>query len=107
MGCYDVIFSRDSLKHSDDKEILLNKMFRALRPGGKLIMTDYCLGEKDDWDYKLVTLDEQKQLLLHCGFRHVEVFDKTKDYVELLEGHLENLKRRKDQILQEYREADL
>ena len=61
----------------------------------------------DDWDYKLVTLDEQKQLLLHCGFRHVEVFDKTKDYVELLEDHLENLKRRKDQILQEYREADL
>ena len=55
----------------------------------------------------MVTLDEQKQLLLHCGFRHVEVFDKTKDYVELLEEHLENLKRRKDQILQEYREADL
>ena len=55
----------------------------------------------------MVTLDEQKQLLLHCGFRHVEVFDKTKDYVELLEEHLEDLKRRKDQILQEYREADL
>jgi len=120
-NCYDVIFSRDSLKHSDDKEVLLNKMFRALRPGGKLIMTDYCLGEKDDWgeiseefedyaddwDYKLVTLDEQKQLLKNCGFRHVEVFDRTKDYVELLEGHLESLKKRKDQILLEYREADL
>ena len=127
-------------------------MFRALRPGGKLIMTDYCLGEKvnvkkyiyyillkyfifwyktklklilwhkqddwgeiseefedyaDDWDYKLVTLDEQKQLLKNCGFRHVEVFDRTKDYVELLEGHLESLKERKEQILMEYREADL
>ena len=39
-------YSRETLKHSEEKEALLNKMFAALRPGGKLIMTDYCLGDK-------------------------------------------------------------
>ena len=38
--------SRDSLMHFEEKEVLLNKLYGALRPGGKLVMTDYCLGEK-------------------------------------------------------------
>ena len=41
-----LLYSRETLKHSEEKEALLNKMFAALRPGGKLIMTDYCLGDK-------------------------------------------------------------
>ena len=61
----------------------------------------------DDWDYKLVTLEEQKQLLFHCGFRHIEASDQTKKYVELLKGNLKDLMARKEDILKEYKEADL
>ena len=62
----------------------------------------------DDWDYKLVTLAEQKQLLFNSGFRHIEAVDQTKQYVELLQNNLEKLKMRKEEILKgEYREADL
>lgn len=54
-----------------------------------------------------MTLEEQKQLLYHCGFRHVEAVDKTKEYVDLLQDNLDNLRTRKEEILNEYKEADL
>ena len=61
----------------------------------------------DDWEYKLVTMEEQKQLLFHCGFRHVEAIEQTNEFVELLQSDLETLKTRKEEILEKYKEADL
>ena len=42
---YDVIYSRETLLHVEDKRAVLAKFCRWLRPGGRLLITDYCQGE--------------------------------------------------------------
>lgn len=41
---YDAALSRDSLLHVADKPQLLKRIHKALKPGGRLLLTDYCLG---------------------------------------------------------------
>ena len=52
-------------------------------------------------------MEEQKEILFHCGFRHVKAVDQTNEFVELLQNDLEKLKKRKDEILEKYKEADI
>ncbi|XP_037796330.1 phosphoethanolamine N-methyltransferase-like [Penaeus monodon] len=41
---FDVIYSRNSILHITNKEELFAKLYRWLKPGGTLFVTDYCLG---------------------------------------------------------------
>ena len=38
--------SRDTILHIDDKEELFRKFLYTLKPGGKLMISDYCHGDK-------------------------------------------------------------
>ena len=38
--------SRDTILHIDDKEDLFRKFLYTLKPGGKLMISDYCHGDK-------------------------------------------------------------
>ena len=42
-----MIYSRDSLLHVEDKPVLLRRMLKWLRPGGRLLVTDYCCSDED------------------------------------------------------------
>lgn len=39
---FDVIYSRDTILHIADKKSLFANFYRWLRPGGQLLITDYC-----------------------------------------------------------------
>ena len=39
-------FSRDTILHIADKEGLFRKFLYTLKPGGKLMISDYCHGDK-------------------------------------------------------------
>ena len=39
---YDAIHSRDAILHMHDKSTLFKNMYKSLKPGGKLLITDYC-----------------------------------------------------------------
>ena len=41
-GSFDVIYSRDSLLHIQDKPALFERLLRWLKPGGRMLFTDYC-----------------------------------------------------------------
>ncbi|MCL4189346.1 MAG: methyltransferase domain-containing protein [Rhodobacteraceae bacterium] len=43
-GCFDVVFSKDSIVHIPDKAALMAEVFRVLRPGGRFIAADWLIG---------------------------------------------------------------
>ena len=73
--------SRDVLMHYENKSWILRRLKGALRPGGRILLTDYCRMEKDfddytqefidyadEWDYFLITIEDQKEVLEKAGF---------------------------------------
>jgi phosphoethanolamine N-methyltransferase len=42
---YDVVYSRDTILHIADKKSLFENFFKCLKPGGKVVITDYCQGD--------------------------------------------------------------
>ena len=73
-------------------------LFRALKPGGRLLLTDYCRGPASptpgfaayvaDRGYDLRTPDEVAGLLADAGLESVSVDDRTAQFVAMLEGEL-------------------
>ena len=43
---FDVIYSRDTLLHIAAKPAVFVKFFEWLRPGGRILISDYCRGER-------------------------------------------------------------
>ena len=43
---YDMVYSRDTILHIKDKKALFEMFYRTLKPGGKVVITDYCHGDK-------------------------------------------------------------
>ncbi|HMQ56914.1 MAG TPA: methyltransferase domain-containing protein [Rhizobiaceae bacterium] len=43
-GCFDIIFSKDSIVHIPDKHTLMRDVFRILRPGGWFVASDWLIG---------------------------------------------------------------
>ncbi len=46
-GCFDVVFSKDSIVHIPDKAALMAEVFRVLRPGGWFLASDWLIGHDD------------------------------------------------------------
>ena len=46
-GCFDVVFSKDSIVHVPDKAALMAEVFRVLRPGGWFLASDWLIGHDD------------------------------------------------------------
>merc|ERR1711997_1215399 len=86
---YDVVYSRDTIMHFSDA--MRNKVYRnilkTLKPGGKLLVSDYCRGEKEstqeflDYEkqrgYNLWTVKRYGKCLDDTGFTNVVAADKT------------------------------
>jgi phosphoethanolamine N-methyltransferase len=98
---YDAVYSRDVFLHIEDKEQLFAVLFRALRPGGKLLFTDYCCGEKPwsesfssyvaDRGYTLHTPREYSELVSSAGFVDTCSDDITERFVSILRNDLEKI----------------
>ena len=43
-GCFDVVFSKDSIVHIPDKCALMAEIFRVLKPGGLFLASDWLIG---------------------------------------------------------------
>ena len=118
---YDVIYSRDTILHIKEKQDLFNKFFKWLKPGGKLLITDYCCTE-DEWTseftnyvknrgYFLLTLKEYENHIQNSGFERVEAINNNKMFLECLRKELniieemrtENLDELWNEELYEYR----
>ncbi|XP_078064307.1 uncharacterized protein LOC144490438, partial [Mustelus asterias] len=115
-GSFDVIYSRDTILHIADKEALLSKFYVWLKPGGKVLITDYCCGETP-WSirfeeyvrergYILFTVPKYGQVLRDVGFTSVRAEDRTQQFVDILNLEHRRLETGRATFLQEFSEDD-
>ncbi|XP_024919003.1 phosphoethanolamine methyltransferase isoform X2 [Cynoglossus semilaevis] len=115
-GSFDVIYSRDTILHIDDKLALFQRFHSWLKPGGKLLISDYCCGEKP-WNpefeayvkkrgYILYTPSQYGKVIEEAGFRNVQATDRTEQFIQVLKTELQRAQAMKTQFIQEFSEED-
>ncbi|XP_064611042.1 uncharacterized protein LOC135475181 isoform X2 [Liolophura sinensis] len=111
---FDVIYSRDTILHIQDKPALFSKFYSWLKPGGKVMISDYCCkdGELSE-EYKayvrqrgyfVVSPQQYGQLLNSAGFTAVRTEDRTEQFVEVLKGELCQTEKNKEEFIAEFTE---
>lgn len=69
-GSYDAVLSTQVLEHVNDPNLYLAECFRALRPGGRLLLTTHgiMMLHRDPVDYWRWTSDGLRHILERAGF---------------------------------------
>ncbi|XP_034038071.1 phosphomethylethanolamine N-methyltransferase-like [Thalassophryne amazonica] len=115
-GSFDVIYSRDTILHIDDKLAIFRRFHSWLKPGGQLLITDYCCGEMP-WtpqfeayvkqrEYILCTPSHYSKLIEKAGFSSVKVEDRTEQFIQVIKAELQRAKDMKDEFIEELSEGD-
>ena len=102
-GQYDAVYSRDVFLHIADKSRLFKVLLDALRPGGRILFTDYCCSQPP-WSesftdyvkqrgYTLHALADYVELVEQAGFETVQGVDFTNRFEQILEKDIENIRQ--------------
>ncbi|XP_058868000.1 uncharacterized protein LOC117398653 isoform X1 [Acipenser ruthenus] len=113
---FDVVYSRDTILHIADKLALFKQFYSWLKPGGKLLISDYCCGEKP-WTpafqdyvkqrgYILYTPPQYGRFLEEAGFGRVRAEDRTAQFVEVIKEELRRAETLREEFIQEFSEED-
>jgi phosphoethanolamine N-methyltransferase len=106
----DVVFSKDSMVHIEDKKELFSEILRVLKPGGVFAASDWLAGENTDnspeWKqlrelahltFNFATAPEMEEVMREAGFEMVSTVDRnawykpiTVEEVQQLEGPLKD-----------------
>jgi len=115
---FDVVYSRDTIMHFKDKERekLYKNILKTLKPGGKLMISDYCRGEKQspqvflDYEkqrgYNLHTVKAYGKTLEKTGFSKVVALDKTNLMVNIMKMELKKFYEIKDSYIKKFSQKD-
>ncbi|KAL2077281.1 hypothetical protein ACEWY4_026785 [Coilia grayii] len=115
-GTFDVVYSRDTILHIGDKLELFKHFYSWLKPGGKLLISDYCCGEKP-WSpqfeeyvkqrgYILYTPKRYGQFLEEAGFTNVRADDRTEQFIQVIKSELEKADVIREEFIQEFSQED-
>ncbi|WP_165074102.1 methyltransferase domain-containing protein [Paludisphaera rhizosphaerae] len=114
---FDLAWSRDAFMHIPDKKKLFTTLFGLLKPGGKLIITDYARGktpgshEFEDYikktGYSVIEPEQYGKVLESVGFTDVVVDDATETFVDILKREERRLVEERQTFLSDFSEKDL
>jgi phosphoethanolamine N-methyltransferase len=98
---FDVVFSKDAIVQIPDKAAVFADAFRVLRPGGRLIASDWLRGGSREYSpqmleyfrlegiaYNMADSTETRAALAAAGFTDIEVRDRNAWYLELARREL-------------------
>lgn len=98
---FDVVFSKDSMVHIEDKPALFRQVMRVLRPGGVFVASDWLSGEDPaglealekyrtvgHLTFTMATAGEMAQTLADAGFEGIETRDRNAWYARLCADEL-------------------
>ncbi|KAB1212292.1 Phosphoethanolamine N-methyltransferase 1 [Morella rubra] len=113
---FDVIYSRDTILHIQDKPALFRSFYKWLKPGGTVLISDYCKSagtpstEFAEYikqrGYDLHHVKAYGQMLGDAGFDEVIAEDRTDQFMEVLERELKALEKDKDAFIEDFSEED-
>lgn len=113
---FDVIYSRDTILHIQDKPALFKSFYRWLKPGGKVLISDYCkragppseefAGYIKQRGYDLHDVEAYGQMLRDAGFDDVVAEDRTDQFMNVLQKELDAVEKEKEEFIQDFSEED-
>nr|XP_043634124.1 phosphoethanolamine N-methyltransferase 3-like [Erigeron canadensis] len=113
---FDVIYSRDTILHIQDKPALFQTFYKWLKPGGKVLISDYCRKagtSSEDFaeyikqrGYDLHDVETYGQMLKDAGFEEVTAEDRTEQFIEVLQRELERVEKEKEEFIRDFTEGD-
>ncbi|KAM0944378.1 putative phosphoethanolamine N-methyltransferase [Dioscorea sansibarensis] len=113
---FDVIYSRDTILHIQDKPSLFKEFFRWLKPGGKVLISDYCKNPGTPSEefkeyikqrgYDLHDVETYGKMLEDAGFHEVVAEDRTDQFIEVLQRELDAVEKEKDEFIGDFSKED-
>ncbi|XP_036403617.1 phosphoethanolamine methyltransferase [Megalops cyprinoides] len=115
-GSFDVVYSRDTILHIADKLELFKHFYSWLKPGGKVLISDYCCGERP-WSpefqeyvkqrgYILFTPQQYGKCLEQAGFTRVRAEDRTSQFTHVIKTELQRAEAMREAFIEEFSEED-
>ncbi|PKA59669.1 Phosphoethanolamine N-methyltransferase 1 [Apostasia shenzhenica] len=113
---FDVIYSRDTILHIQDKPALFKSFFNWLKPGGKILISDYCKRSGKPSDefaeyikqrgYDLHDVESYGQMLKDAGFQEVIAEDRTNQFLDVLQRELDAVEKNKEEFIRDFSQED-
>lgn len=98
---FDVVFSKDAMIHIPNKEALFWDLFRLLRPGGRVLASDWLIAHDDEpspemkryieqegLSFNMASPERYRRAMQAAGFTDVELRNRNPWYVEVARGEL-------------------
>lgn len=111
-GSFDVVYVRETMHYINDKERVLRKIMSWLKPGGTLLITDYCCGTVDlsqgfkdyikEYHYHFLDVESYGRLLAKVGFDIVRIEDRTRQFIEIHIRELKSFEAQRESFLKEF-----
>ncbi len=101
---FDVVFSKESILHIADKHALMAVVFRVLRPGGRLLASDWLLGARppsaameayiaaEGLDFQMATAEDYRAAMAAAGFESIVTRPRNEWYRREARDELARLK---------------
>jgi len=115
-GSFDVVYSRDTILHIPDKKALFQSFYDWLKPGGKVLISDYCCSEGEHSEafkkyvaqrgYVLLSPPAYGKVLESVGFENVRAEDRSQQFIDVLNSEVKRAEGMKEEFIKEFSAED-